>query len=965
MTPEEWDKVNELFNTALDLAPGDREAYLKGACDGNEHLLSEIRSLLAAEDEAGDFIRKPLLPGLQDLSHPDRESHLIGKTIGNFLVEKSIGSGGMGDVFLATDLRLGRKVALKMLPNTLASDPSFLKRFENEAKAAATLNHPNVATIYSVEEIDGKQVIAMEYVEGKTLDQLTPSKGLDIATFLDWFTCLSDALKHAHERGIIHRDVKPGNIIITPAGIPKILDFGLAQFDRTRYVMGSDETSITQPGQIIGTPSYMSPEQAEGKEVDHRTDIFSLGVVMYEALTGRRPFLGATQSNVVEAVIEGKFESIAKHRSAVPHVLGKMVERCLETSRRKRLQSMREIHTILKDVRSASDAGVSIDSFARRFYLEATSPSMNWVFGAAGLVAILTFAGWYFISRPATPPFSVDRISIRKISQTSNVAVASISPDGRSIAYVAYEENGDRSLWLRRVNDPNAIQIVPPQQVFFWDSPVFSSDGEYIFYLTAERGATHGTMFRVPSLGGLPRKIVERVNHLGNLSADDRTILFVRYGDPDPNRSANTTDARIMSADALNGSGEMEYRRTEGETILRDPRFSPDGRSIIHVMRELVDGVEFWSVMTHDIAEVSDRTVLRQRGRIGEIAILHSAKGLIMNAVDEDSNRRQLFHVALTGGEITRITNDISSYMNVSVDRDGRFIVGAQRNDEGRIWIGRMDDPSSMTLMNRDTIGHQVVDWTPDGRIVFDVHLDSRLSIWISDADGKNALQLTPSDSDNSEPRVSGDGRFIAFTSNRSGFNQVWRMNIDGGSPRLLADVPGITQLPRFAADGRSVVFRWFNMGSPPLGKALIDGGSIEGIENLPPAVIYYWAMSPDGRSTGHSLDDRKDGRMKVVVRSEGAAERILDIFPSRIFKWTPGSRQIIYQERLNGENLTTKLFQIDPSDPVRRLLLSTEPEDLLDFSLAPDGERFAVVRSRTVSNAVMLTAVTETENSK
>lgn len=958
MTPERWEKVGEIFNSASEMDTAEREAYLREACGEDTTLLSEVESLLAAGNDAGRFISEPVAGKFVSDFADHIKALAPGNMIGHYTIDKAIGSGGMGEVYLATDTILGRQVALKTLPPSLACDPSFLKRFRNEAQAAANINHPNVATVYSVEECDGIHFLTMEYIDGKTLDRLTPEGGLSIKTFLQWIEPIARALTAAHKRGIIHRDIKPGNIMISADGTPKILDFGLAQIERSLAGNTSLAKHITAPGQIIGTPSYMSPEQAEGAEVDIRSDIFSFGTVMYEALTGKRPFRGSTQGLVVRAVIHSNPDPIAKHRPDTPYVLAKMVERCLQKSPGKRFQSMREIRSILKEARTAIDAGVSMDSFARRFYREATSPSRLWLVGAAAIVLILAFTGWYFISRPsATAPYSVERVSIRKLSQTNNVAVASISPDGRSIAYVSYEPNGDRALWLRRVSDSNAIQLVPPQQAYIWDSPVFSNSGEFVYYVLALRGATHGTLYRIPTLGGQPRKLADKVNHIGNLSSDDKNILFVRYGEPDANRSANTVDARIIAVSANDGSDEKEYQRAEGETILRDPRYSSDGRSIYYTRRELINEVEFWSIVMLDVGSRTERQIFRQRERIGELAVLQSANGLLMNAVDPVSNRRQLFHVAVPEGTLTRLTNDVSSYMNVSVDKEGKYIVGAQRNDEGRVWVGDVNDPKAMTPLSREALGHQVADWTPDGRIVYDVYANNRLSIWVSDADGKNALQLTPQDSDNSEPRVSGDGRFIAFTSRRNGYNQIWRMNIDGSNPTMLAEIPGIAQVPRFAADGRTVVFRWFNEGSPPLGKVSIEGGPVEGIAGLPRAVSYYWAMSPDGRSTAVSESDDFTGRMKVRITSEGE-NQVLDISPTRVFKWKPDGSGIVYQERILGENPLTKIYEIDPRTATPNLLVSTEPDEIYDYSLSRDGKRFAVVRVRTLSDAVMLSSM-------
>ena len=955
MTPEEWKKVSEIYHAASELSPESLAEFLEVACDGDPTLRREVESLLAAGNDAKSFISEPAV-GNFVASFLNTESPFKTEMIAHYKIVSKIGSGGMGEVFHAVDTKLGRDVAIKTLSSIYDNDPNFLKRFRNEARAAATLNHPNVATVYSVEDHEELSFITMELVDGKTLDKITPEDGLEVVKFLEWFEPLAAALSHAHKRGIIHRDVKPGNIMISESGTPKILDFGLAQFEAPHNSGSMSRTAITAPGQILGTPSYMSPEQAEGSSVDKRSDIFSFGSVMYEALTGKRPFRGPNQSAIVEAVIYGQPEPISKLKSDVPPLLERMVTRCLEKSPSKRFQSMREVHSILKDAKSADSAGVSMHSFARRFYREARSSSKIWLFAAAAAVLLVALAGWYFVSRPAMlPPFSVDRVSIRKLSQSNNVALSVISPDGRSIAFVTYEQDDSRSLWLRRVSETNAIKIVPSQQVHYWDI-AFSNDGEYVYYITAPRFGTHGTLFRVPSLGGQARKVAEKTNHLGNLSPDGKRVLFVRYGDPAPDTSVNVTDSKLISTNAENGGDEQVLRVLEGESIIRKARFSPDGRFIFYIKREL-DGVEYWSIARLDTQTGSEEQIIRNKERIDMIEPLQKGNGLLMNAVDSPSNRRQLFYVSIPDGEITRITNDLNSYIGVSVDRDGRNIVAVQRTDESRIWVGSSNDHKSMTPITREPLAFQTVDWTPDGRLVFDVLENDRLSVWIADADGRNAIQLTPPDSDNSNPQVSGDGRSIVFTSRRAGHNQIWRMDIDGSNQTFLAKTNGITQAPQFAADGKTVVFRWYNEGSPPMGQVPIEGGQVTGLDYLPNAFTYYWAMSPDGKYLAYTIGGGTADPLKVLVRPTDSLMpiSILSIRPTWFFKWAPDSKTLIYQESQQGEGLATKVFQVNPDEREPKLLVTTEPDHILDLTYSRDGSRFAAVRQKVSTDAVML----------
>jgi len=965
MTPHEWELVGEIYHAACDVQPEKLSEFLDVACEGDAALRREVESLLAARGQAENFISDPIAGNLaKDLLHSNSPS--ANDMIGHYRVVSKIGSGGMGEVFHAVDTRLDRNVAVKMLSSFYDKDPSFLKRFRNEARAAATLNHPNVATVYSVEEVSEQSFITMELVSGNTLDQVTPDNGLEVNRFLEWFEPLADALAQAHRKGIIHRDVKPGNIMVSEEGTPKILDFGLAQIENHSNSRSVSRTHITAPGQIIGTPSYMSPEQAEGSKLDARSDIFSFGVVMYEALTGKRPFRGENQGAIVQAVIYEQPEPISKLRPDVPELLSKMVMRCLEKSPQKRFQSMKDVRSILRDAKSAVSAGVSMDSFARRFYREAASPSKLWWAAAVVLILVFAVSGWYFFSRSAVaPPFRPEGMSIRKLSQSNNVAYASIAPDGRSIVYVTYEDNGDRALWLRRISDANAIQIVAPQPVQYWDCPLFSNDGDSVYYITAARSATHGTMYKVPTLGGQPRKIVDKVNHLGNLSPDGSRVLFVRYGDADPNISVNTGETKLMSADSSNGGNEQPLVTVTGESIVREPRFSADGRSIYFVRRELIDEVEWWSLMTANVDGTAPREIVRQRERIGEIAVLQNG-GLLLNANDAASNRRQLFYVSVLNGALTRITNDLTSYVGVSVDREGRNVVAAQRSDENRVWIGDVDSLGSAKPLSREPGAYQNVAWTADGRIIYDANENDRVHIWISDADGKNALQLTSSDTDDFDPKISGDGAWVAFVSKRNGYNQIWRMKVDGTEQSLLADVQGIAQYPRFEPDGRTVVFRWFSEGSMPLAHVDITGGPVVGIEGLPKSTSYLWAMSPDGKYVAHSITEQ-GGKFNILVRPAdlGTPIATLDIWPFRIFKWAPDAKTILFQERQRGENLASKVFQIDPFTGQQKLYLSTEPDDILDLAFSRDGKRFAMIRGKTSTDAVMLSTAPTQKDAK
>jgi Tol biopolymer transport system component len=954
MTPQEWEKVSEIYHAASELEPDRLSEFLNVACEGEPALRKEVESLLAAGSESDGFIANDAVGDLAS-EILDSEGPEAGQMIGHYRIVSKIGAGGMGEVFHAFDTKLDRDVALKTLSSLYEKDPKFLKRFRNEARAAATLNHPNVATVYSVEEIEELPFITMELVDGRTLDHLTPDGGLEIGKFVEWFEPIASGLRLAHDRGVIHRDIKPGNIMVSECGTPKILDFGLAQFDRRENSRSLSKTDITAPGQIIGTPSYMSPEQAEGSEMDARSDIFSFGIVMYEALTGKRPFRGPSQGAIVQSVLYHSPQPIAKLKPDVPPPIAEMVERCLEKSPQKRFRSMKEVHAVLRDARSAAGAGISMDSFARRFYREATTSSKLWWALGALLIVVIAAGGWYWFSPSnAETRYRFDAMTLRRIGQSNTAGYSYIAPDGKSIATVMFDAGFQTSsLWLRRLDDHAALELVPPQAIQFWGGLAISEDNNQVYYLTALRAATTGTLYRVSTLGGQPKKVVDGANDIGGISPDGKNILFVRYGSP----------SWIVSANALDGSNERNIVSSGNVlTNFRDPQYSSDGLRIYYSKNQRIDGIDTWSLNSISVDGGAETQIFKQNERIGEIAVLRNGSGILMTSTDPVSNLQQLYHVSLPGGERSRITNDLNFYFGVSVDRDGRNIVSAQRYDENRIWVGRAGEPASIKAVSQESNVRSVVDWTPNGRIVYDAYENNRSKIWISDSDGKNLQRLTDASGDDTGPQVSDDGRYVVFASNRTGRNQIWRMNIDGSDQRSLTDIQGNAESPKFGHDGKTVEFNWNRDVDRLIGRVSIDGGNVEEVPlpmPLPDVGAYYWRRSPDGAKIAHVFRDEANSRTKVAVKNivNGVTESVLDIAPISILKWLPDGNGLFYRERLEGERIASKVFQIDFIKRVPKLMLSVDPDIISDMTFSRDAKQVALIRGTGFSNVVMLSA--------
>jgi TolB-like protein/predicted Ser/Thr protein kinase len=345
MTPERWKKLEALFHEALELQGEARAAHLAKVCGSDEQLRAEVEPLLAAHERESSFLDSPILEQAAALTADDRHESPVGHCLGPYQVTSQLGRGGMGEVYLAEDPRLDRKVALKILPAAFTQHPERVRRFEREARAASALNHPNILTIYEIGQTEGLHFIATEFVEGVTLRQQMENGGRSLAETLSVAVQVASALSAAHAAGVVHRDIKPENVMLRPDGLVKVLDFGLAKLAEQRH--GGDESALaaseTAPGVVLGTVNYMSPEQARGLKVDHRTDIFSLGVVLYEMVIGRRPFEGETASDVIASILRQGPVPASRLRPGLPPGLERIISQMLTKDREARYGSAAEL----------------------------------------------------------------------------------------------------------------------------------------------------------------------------------------------------------------------------------------------------------------------------------------------------------------------------------------------------------------------------------------------------------------------------------------------------------------------------------------------------------------------------------------------------------------------------------------------------------------------------------------------
>src|SRR5262245_9211218 len=432
---------------------------------------------------------------------------MTGQTLSHYQIQEKLGEGGMGVVYRALDTHLNRPVALKLLPADKVSNPERHKRFVQEARAASALNHPHIVTIYDIASENGNDFIAMEFIEGKTLDELQHRKALSLADTLKYSVQIADALAKAHAAGIVHRDLKPSNIMVTDDGRVKVLDFGLAMLVEPDHFDGDASTRTlqdaapqTDEGAIVGTAAYMSPEQAEGKKLDGRSDIFSFGSVMYEMSTGRRAFQGETKLSTLSAILREEPKPASELAPAVPRDLEKIIQRCLRKDPERRYQSMKDVRIALEELKEESDSGhLTAVTQAKR-------ASRRWVLEAVGAIALLGLAGavlWWHL-RPAPAPVEW---RLRPLTADSGLTTtAALSPDGKLVAYASDRaSNGTNlDLWVQPLTGGSAPRRLTQDPADDKD-PSFSPDGGLIAFFSSRQG---GGIYLIPSFGGQERLLV-------------------------------------------------------------------------------------------------------------------------------------------------------------------------------------------------------------------------------------------------------------------------------------------------------------------------------------------------------------------------------------------------------------------------------------------------------------------------
>jgi serine/threonine protein kinase/Tol biopolymer transport system component len=896
---------------------------------------------------------------------------LLPATLGHYRIVRPLGAGGMGEVFLADDGKLGRKVALKVLAHALAADPERRGRFEREARAVAALNHPNIITIYSVEDRDGVLFLTMELVEGKTLTELIPPHGMSLEQVLHVAIPLADAVGAAHQRGITHRDLKPANVMVTDEGRVKVLDFGLAKLQEESPVDGLSVTvtreQLTSEGRIVGTVAYMSPEQAQGKAVDARSDVFSLGVLLFEMATGEKPFKGDTNMSLLSAIIKDTPSSITDLRQDLPRDVGRILRRCLAKDPEERYQTAKDLRNDLRLLKEDLDTGVAERAQSRTHISRSTVPPSTAFrmasatrLSVAAVLAMAIAGGWWYARRPATtsaPAFA--NITMRRLTNTGTASLAAISPDGRYVVHVdgAFDKP---SLWMRQASTTSSVQIVPPMTGAY-AGLAFSPDGEAVLYVFGPENGAALSLFQIPVLGGPPRKLVEDINTAPAFSPDGRRMAFIR---------GMADGGQVIVLANADGTNERRLASRPESDAYAQTRvaWSPDGTRIAAFAGEMPKQRSRIVLVNVESGQEQPFSDARFDSG-GQLVWLGDGSGLVFDAIEQYGGRwnwnSQLWLVAYPAGTLRRITPDLASYDNLAAIAGGRTLVAVRDEVRAGMWVALGGDTARarpVTASSNGREGATGIDWTPDGRIVYSATTQGSWDIWIANSDGSQPRQLTSDPGVENQPRVLPEGKSIMFTSRASGASdvEVRAIDLDGSNTRRIATGGAIFR-GYLQPIGDHLYFKVLEKGSPVAFRVPLGGGTREPLFADPtwlPRRFVVSSVSPDEQWVlGTYTDPQGSGMAVVPLGGPGPVRRFpYNYTPGLSFGpgWAPGGHAIedlVFRDK--AANLWR--FPLDGSTP--KPVTTFTSEQIMNYRWSKDGKMLAISRGTESADVVLITS--------
>jgi serine/threonine protein kinase/sugar lactone lactonase YvrE len=921
-------------------------------------------------------------------TEPPRQPLPNGTGVGPYRIVNLIASGGMGDVYRARDERLGRDVALKVLPPLITDDRERVDRFAQEAKSASALNHPHIVVIYEIGQARPSYIvqsiaekpraeelhyIAMELVDGETLREFLGGRP-SLARRLEILAQTADGLAKAHAAGIVHRDLKPDNVMISAEGYAKVVDFGLAKLVEPPTgwnPLGADSPTmraITRQGELIGTAGYMSPEQILGKNIDQRSDVFSFGCIVYEAVTARRPFEGDSFVDTLHQVIHAEPRAIEHPDERVQHELQRLVGKCLVKERENRYQSLRDVALDLRALARDLDG-------ARTTPLTRPS-SVGWLVAAMAIVVTAAVIMIWRGRTPAAPPGTTHPAT--RVTTSGNVGHLTVSPDGRFAAYTTSGEKG-QDIRLQQLATGSSVVIVPPLPSMHYAGINFSADSNYVLS-TGYNGSIYGNVTEVPLLGGPATTLV----------ADADTAVAVS---PDGLHLAVTRDVLQKGESRLlvtgrDGAHERVLATLPLPETARSPAWSPDGKRIAVSHGR--------SLYTIDVASGAKSRVSLAgwHGSIGGVTWTPAGDALLVSAVDERSGgHAQLMRVDVASGSIAAITDDDNDYAEPRAV--GGAIAAIRVKRQATLWSVAPGAPAEeLTRGVGSSDGLNGVAWTRDGRIVYVSSATGTVDLWIANADGSSPRQLTNDEGQESHPIVTADGTTIVYATHARGQCEIWRMNVDGSQRRQIAAAPMIYEFAvtpdsksivyaagdeersgsallrvpieggapstiarigvdvwslQLTPDGGSVIFSALEQTAVKLFKVAIGGGPVT---KLLPDRASNGVVSPDGKLLACTYGLAEPCGSLAVLPIGGGKPTVLPL-NGCLYRWSPDGKSIVF---VKDDGKKENLYQMPLGGGAAKPLTNFNDGSIANFAWSPDGTRIVLTHYLQTRDVVLLT---------